>query len=72
MYLADVTDGMLSRRRYEEGEALVFAGELVSVVNAVVTAVAKGGFIGYTIHRCFIFITHITLDLHMLLLLVAS
>lgn len=66
-YLTDVTDGILIRRRFEEGEALVFTGELVSMVNAVVTAVAKGSFIGSTIHRCFIFITHITLDLHLLL-----
>ena len=67
MYLADVTHGILIRAGLEEGEALVFAGELVGVVNAVVAAVAEGGFVGYTVHGGFIFITHITLDLHLLL-----
>ena len=34
------------RRRVVEREALMFGGELVGVVDAVVAAVTQGGFIG--------------------------
>lgn len=44
----------------------LIASQLVSVVNTMVTATAKGCFICYTNHRCFIFVTYITLNSDMI------
>ena len=45
-YLADVAEGGVFGGRVEEGEAAVFAGELVGVVDAVVAGGAEGGLVG--------------------------
>lgn len=55
-------------RRVVEREALVFGGELVGVVDAVVAGVAQGGFVGSAEYRSLVFVTHVALDLHYLYL----
>lgn len=52
-------------RRVEEREAVVFSGEFVGVVDAVVAAVAEGCFVGRAKHRRFVFGTDVALDLHL-------
>jgi hypothetical protein len=47
-------------------EACVLAGELVCVVDAVITAIAKSGFIGRTEYIGLFFVTDVALDLHSL------
>lgn len=63
-HLADVTEGRIFRGREEEGETWVFSGEHVGVVDTVVAGGAKGCVIGGAKHRCFVFITDVTVDLH--------
>jgi hypothetical protein len=52
-------------RRVEKREALVLGGELVRVVDAVVAGVAEGCLVGGAEHGGLVFVTHITLDLHL-------
>lgn len=67
LYLANVAERELFGRRVEKREALVLGGELVGVVDAVVAGVAEGCLVGGAEHRGLVFVTHITLDLHLLL-----
>jgi hypothetical protein len=46
IYLTNITERMLFRRRVMKREAVVFGGKFVGVVDTVVTVGAKGGFIG--------------------------
>lgn len=47
-------------------EALVFGGEFVGMVDAVVAAAAEGGFVGGAEHRGLVLVAHVALDLHQL------
>ena len=49
----------------EEREALVFGGEFVGVVDAVVTTVAECGLVGGAENRGLVFVTDVALDLHL-------
>lgn len=49
----------------EKREALVLGGELVGVVDAVVASITEGCLISGAEHRGLIFVTDITLDLHL-------
>jgi len=62
LYLTNIAERVLfgSKKR----ETLVFGGEFVGVVDAVVAAVAEDGFIGGAKDRCIVFVTHVALDLH--------
>jgi len=51
-----------------ERETGVFGCKLVGAVNGAITAMAKSSFICRTEDGGFHFVTHITLDLHLLLL----
>lgn len=48
----------------DEREAVVLGGELIGMVDTVVTGVAEGGLVGGAEHRGVVLVTHITLDLH--------
>ncbi|THG03031.1 hypothetical protein TEA_026248 [Camellia sinensis var. sinensis] len=61
----DVTERELFGRRVEERETLVFSGELVGVVDAMVAGGVEGGLVGGAKHRCFVFVTDIAWDLHL-------
>lgn len=49
----------------DEGEALMFGGELIGMVDTVVAAVAESSLVGGAEHRRFVLVAHVTLDLHM-------
>ena len=49
----------------EEGEALVFAGELVGVVDAVVAGGAEGGLVGGAVQGCLALAADVAEDLHL-------
>lgn len=49
----------------EKREALVLGGELVGVVDAVVASITEGCLISGAEYRGVIFVTDITLDLHL-------
>ncbi|CAL5321551.1 unnamed protein product [Camellia sinensis] len=51
-----VTERELFGRRVEERETLVFSGELVGVVDAMVAGGVEGGLVGRAKHRCFVFV----------------
>lgn len=65
--LANVAEREFFGRRVEKREALVFGGELVRLVDAVVAGVTKGSLVGGAEHRGLVIATYITLDLHRLL-----
>lgn len=52
-----------------EGETRVFVGELVGMVDAAVTAIAEGGFVGGAVKGGLLFLTHIALNLHLIIYL---
>lgn len=64
IYLADVAEGGVFGGGVEEGEAAVFAGELVSVVHAVVAGGAEGGLVGDAVHRGLALVAYVAEDLH--------
>jgi len=65
VYLTDVTEREVFRGRVEEREALVFYGELVGVVDAVVAGGAEDGLVGGAEDRSFVPVADIALDLHL-------
>jgi hypothetical protein len=46
IYLTNITERMLFRRRVMKRETVVFGSKFVGVVDTVVAVGAKGGFIG--------------------------
>lgn len=65
-YLADVAEGGVFGGGVEEREALVFSGELVGVVDAVVAGGAEGGLVGGAVERCLAFVADVAEDLHLI------
>ena len=65
-YLADIADRGFFGGWMEQREARVLAGELVCVVDAVITAFTESSFICGAEYIGLFFLTHVALDLHYL------
>lgn len=66
VYLADVAEGGLLGGGVEEREALVFPGQFVGVVDAVVAGGAEGGLVGGAVEGGLAFAAYIAEDLHLI------
>ncbi|KAL4180959.1 hypothetical protein AMTRI_Chr12g268750 [Amborella trichopoda] len=64
--LAYVTPRALVKRRVEERETMVFAGEFVTVMHSLITGGAEGGLIRIAKHQCICFVADVALYLHVL------
>lgn len=64
--LADVTNRGLFGGGLVEGEAVVLSGDHVGVVDPTVAGGAEGGLIRRAEDGCFILVTYITLDIHLI------
>lgn len=64
--LTDIAKRDLFERWMDQRKAFVFAGELVCVVDAVVTTVTKRSFICGAEYKGFFFFADVALDLHSL------
>lgn len=63
-YLTDITKREFFGGGVDQREACVFAGELVCMVDAFITAITKSSFICRAKYSGSFFVTHVTLDLH--------
>ena len=65
VYLTNVTDGELFRRRLKKREPLVFSSEFVGMMDTVVTGTTQGSLVCRAENGGFFFITDVALDLHL-------
>ncbi|KAG6406456.1 hypothetical protein SASPL_134058 [Salvia splendens] len=64
--LVYIAEGGVFGGGLEEGEALVFAGELVGVVDTVVAGGAEGGLVGGAVQGCLALAADVAEDLHLM------
>lgn len=67
-YLTNIADREFLVGGVDQREASVFTGKFVCVVDAVIAAITKSGFIRWAEYSGLPFVTYVALDLHSLII----